>query len=90
MRFHLLCTSITAGQWTRRKISEFIRAVYRAMRGKEQFGMQDVLELLEKNPGLEKMNSEIVSNRGYYKSLFKKRTQWPRRATPSPSRMAWL
>ena len=32
--------------------------------------MKDVLELLEKNPGLEKMNSEIVSNRGYYKSLF--------------------
>jgi hypothetical protein len=32
--------------------------------------MKDVLELIEKNPGLEKMNSEIVSNRGYYKSLF--------------------
>jgi glutamate-1-semialdehyde aminotransferase/spore coat polysaccharide biosynthesis protein SpsF (cytidylyltransferase family)/predicted dehydrogenase len=49
---------------------EFIRAVYRAMRGKESFGMNDVLGLIEKNPGLEKMNSEIVSNRGYYKSLF--------------------
>ena len=32
--------------------------------------MKDVLELIEKNPGLEKMNSEIVSNHGYYKSLF--------------------
>jgi len=49
---------------------EFIRAVYRAMRDKGAFGMKDVLELLEKSPGLEKMNSEIVSNRGYYKSLF--------------------
>ena len=49
---------------------EFIRAVYRALREKESFGMKDVLELIEKNPGLEKMNSEIVSNRGYYKSLF--------------------
>jgi len=48
----------------------FIRAVYKAMRGKECFGMKDVLELIEKNPGLDKMNSEIVSNRGYYKSLF--------------------
>jgi glutamate-1-semialdehyde aminotransferase/spore coat polysaccharide biosynthesis protein SpsF (cytidylyltransferase family)/predicted dehydrogenase len=49
---------------------EFIRAVYRAMRDKGEFGMKDVLELLEKSPGLDKMNSEIVSNRGYYKSLF--------------------
>ena len=49
---------------------EFIRAVYRAMRDKGAFGMKDVLELLEKSPGLDKMNSEIVSNRGYYKSLF--------------------
>ena len=49
---------------------EFIRAVYRALHDKEAFGMKDVLHLLEKNPGLEKMNSDIVSNRGYYKSLF--------------------
>jgi glutamate-1-semialdehyde aminotransferase/spore coat polysaccharide biosynthesis protein SpsF (cytidylyltransferase family)/predicted dehydrogenase len=49
---------------------EFIRAVYKAFRERERFGMKDVLELIEKTPGLEKMNSEIVSNRGYYKSLF--------------------
>ncbi len=49
---------------------EFIRSVYRALGAKENFGMKDVLDLIEKNPGLEKMNSEIVSNRGYYKSLF--------------------
>jgi spore coat polysaccharide biosynthesis protein SpsF (cytidylyltransferase family) len=42
---------------------EFIRAVYKAFRDRESFGMKDVLELIEKNPGLEKMNSEIVSNR---------------------------
>jgi spore coat polysaccharide biosynthesis protein SpsF (cytidylyltransferase family) len=42
---------------------EFIRAVYKAFRGKESFGMKDVLELIEKNPGLAKMNSDIVSNR---------------------------
>jgi glutamate-1-semialdehyde aminotransferase/spore coat polysaccharide biosynthesis protein SpsF (cytidylyltransferase family)/predicted dehydrogenase len=49
---------------------EFIRAVYKAFRDRESFGMNDVLELIEKTPGLEKMNSEIVSNVGYYKSLF--------------------
>jgi glutamate-1-semialdehyde 2,1-aminomutase/spore coat polysaccharide biosynthesis protein SpsF len=49
---------------------EFIRAVYRGMNGKESFGMQDVVNLLEHHPEIEKMNAEIVSNRGYYKSLF--------------------
>lgn len=49
---------------------EFIRAVYQAFRHKETFGMKDVLELIDKNPELEKMNSDIVSNVGYYKSLF--------------------
>jgi len=69
------CDSITLYQHYRWTVDEaedleFIRAVYGAMRGRERFGMQDVLELLEQNPGLEKMNSEIVSNRGYYKSLY--------------------
>lgn len=49
---------------------EFIRAVYRSFGDKSDFGMNDVVALLEKNPGLKKINSEIVSNRGYYKSLY--------------------
>ena len=48
---------------------EFVRAVYEAFRQKECFGMKDILELIEKNPELEKMNADIVSNQGYYKSL---------------------
>jgi glutamate-1-semialdehyde aminotransferase/spore coat polysaccharide biosynthesis protein SpsF (cytidylyltransferase family)/predicted dehydrogenase len=49
---------------------EFVRAVYRRLKSKERFGMSDVLDLLRQNPGLERMNSDIVSNRGYYKSLY--------------------
>jgi glutamate-1-semialdehyde 2,1-aminomutase/spore coat polysaccharide biosynthesis protein SpsF len=49
---------------------EFIRAVYKAFRGRRHFGMKDILQLIEKTPGLETMNSRIVSNHGYYKSLF--------------------
>ena len=69
------CNSTTSYQncrWTVDEAEdlEFIRAVYRALSAKPDFGMKDVLELIEKNPGLEKMNSEIVSNRGYYKSLY--------------------
>ena len=49
---------------------EFIRAVYKGFRDREIFKMKDILELIEKNPSLAKMNSDIVSNVGYYKSLF--------------------
>ena len=54
------------------------------------FGMKDVLELLEKSPGLDKMNSEIVSNRGYYKSLFEdaQAAAAPRRSIEKSK--AWL
>lgn len=79
-------------RWTVDEVEdlEFIRAVYRALREKEHFGMKDVLDLIEKNPGLEKLNSEIVSNRGYYKSLFEDAT-----AAAAPKRSiekskAWL
>jgi glutamate-1-semialdehyde aminotransferase/spore coat polysaccharide biosynthesis protein SpsF (cytidylyltransferase family)/predicted dehydrogenase len=69
---------------------EFIREVYRAFRGKEHFGMKDVLTLIEKNPGLEKMNSEIVSNRGYYKSLFADANAAAAPARPIEKSKAWL
>ena len=79
-------------RWTvdETKDLEFIRTVYRALGEKRNFGMRDVLELLEKNAGLEKMNSEIVSNRGYYKSLFDEAS-----AAAAPGRsiaksLAWL
>ena len=69
---------------------DFIRAVYKAFREKESFGMKDVFELIEKTPGLEKMNSEIVSNHGYYKSLFEdaRSAAAPRRSIEKSK--AWL
>jgi glutamate-1-semialdehyde 2,1-aminomutase/spore coat polysaccharide biosynthesis protein SpsF len=69
---------------------EFIRAVYKAFRGQENFGMKDVLQLIEKNPGLENMNSEIVSNRGYYKSLFEDAHAAAAPRRPIGKSNAWL
>ncbi len=49
---------------------EFIRAIYSLLyKNNHQFGMEDVLELLKKNPDLEKLNSHIARNEGYAKSL---------------------
>ena len=52
--------------------------------------MKDVLDLIAKTPGLAKMNSDIVSNRGYYKSLFEeaRAASAPRRAIDKS--LAWL
>lgn len=41
---------------------EFVRAVYKAFRSRETFGMKDILELIERNPQLYKINSGIVSS----------------------------
>jgi glutamate-1-semialdehyde aminotransferase/spore coat polysaccharide biosynthesis protein SpsF (cytidylyltransferase family)/predicted dehydrogenase len=69
---------------------EFIRAVYKAFRGQDHFGMKDVLQLLEKTPGLKKLNSEIVSNRGYYKSLFEEARASAAVRRPVEKSRAWL
>jgi glutamate-1-semialdehyde aminotransferase/spore coat polysaccharide biosynthesis protein SpsF (cytidylyltransferase family)/predicted dehydrogenase len=69
---------------------EFIRAVYKAFRERESFGMKDVLELIERNPGLEKMNSDIVSNVGYYKSLFEEAHAAAAPARQIEKSKAWL
>jgi glutamate-1-semialdehyde aminotransferase/spore coat polysaccharide biosynthesis protein SpsF (cytidylyltransferase family)/predicted dehydrogenase len=69
---------------------EFIRAVYKAFRERKGFGMEDVLELIEKTPGLAKMNSEIVSNRGYYKSLFEEARVAAAPRRPIEQSKAWI
>lgn len=48
---------------------EFVRSVYREFKGKETFGMEDVILLLEQKPELGNINSDILRNSGYYKSL---------------------
>jgi len=69
---------------------EFIRAVYKAFRERESFGMKDVLQLIDKNPGLTQMNSEIVSNQGYYKSLFADARAEAAPPRPIDQSKAWL
>jgi spore coat polysaccharide biosynthesis protein SpsF (cytidylyltransferase family) len=48
----------------------FIKAVLETLYPKKpDFGMQDILELLEHNPHIEEMNKGIMRNEGYAKSL---------------------
>lgn len=47
---------------------EFVRRVYHEL-GENMFSMEDILKLLERCPEIGAINSNIVRNSGYYKSL---------------------
>lgn len=69
---------------------EFVCAVYGAFRGRESFLMKDILQLLREQPELEKLNSQVVSNRGYYKSLFEDAQAVAAPSRPIEKSKAWL
>ena len=48
---------------------EFISSVYKHLSSVPNFGMNDVLKLLEKKPELEALNRHLTRNEGYAKSL---------------------
>lgn len=63
---------LSAKRWTvdEPRDLEFVRAVYERLgRDGAPFGMAEVLALLEREPGLESLNTGIVRNAGYLKSL---------------------
>jgi spore coat polysaccharide biosynthesis protein SpsF len=47
---------------------EFVRAIYHHFQT-DLFGMEDILNLLQEQPELRAINSEIKRNEGYQKSL---------------------
>jgi len=52
--------------------------------------MKDILQLLREQPELEKLNSQVVSNRGYYKSLFEDAQAVAAPSRPIEKSKAWL
>ncbi len=48
---------------------EFVRAVYARFNPNEMFGWREVLSLLDGDPALAQLNSSLVRNEGYYRSL---------------------
>jgi len=85
-------SSLLHCRWTvdEREDLEFVRAVYGAFRGRENFLMNDILHLVHDHPEVERLNSEIVSNRGYYKSLFQEARAAAAPHRPIEQSEAWL
>ena len=69
---------------------EFVRGVYKALREKPEFGMKDVVELLRDKPELERLTSEVVTNQGYYKSLYQDADGAAAAKRPIEKSKAWL
>jgi glutamate-1-semialdehyde aminotransferase/spore coat polysaccharide biosynthesis protein SpsF (cytidylyltransferase family) len=69
---------------------EFVRAVYRELSGNGGFGFAEVLDLLRKRPDLASMQTEVVSNEGYYTSLYRKATAGAAPKLPIAQSQAWL
>ena len=59
-------------RWTVDEPSDlnFVRHVFAAFRGKEDFGMKDVLDYINMNPAVQDLNSSITANEGYLRSLY--------------------
>ena len=85
-------SSVLHCRWTvdEQEDLDFVRAVYGAFRGKKIFLMKDILQLIRDQPEIEKLNSQIVSNRGYYKSLYAESVAGPAPARRQEQSKAWL
>jgi glutamate-1-semialdehyde 2,1-aminomutase/spore coat polysaccharide biosynthesis protein SpsF len=56
---------------------EFVRAVYAYLADRPDFGLHDVLRLLEEKPGLRAIQERTVLNEGYYHSLYQQAAAGP-------------
>jgi glutamate-1-semialdehyde 2,1-aminomutase len=69
----------------------FVRAVYSAMNGNgAAFGHKEVFELLRGRPELAAIQTEIVTNEGYYGSLYKQAKAGPANKLPLAQSRAWF
>jgi len=72
-----------AHRWTVDYVSdlEFIDRIYAEFSGNGHFGFRDILRLLKERPDLAATQTEVISNEGYYRSLYEQA-----RAGSAPSR----
>jgi glutamate-1-semialdehyde aminotransferase/spore coat polysaccharide biosynthesis protein SpsF (cytidylyltransferase family) len=49
---------------------EFVRRVFDAFTGKEDFGMKEVLDFLNQHSSVQELNEAVINNEGYYRSLY--------------------
>jgi glutamate-1-semialdehyde aminotransferase/spore coat polysaccharide biosynthesis protein SpsF (cytidylyltransferase family) len=86
-------TTIPSGlRWTvdEPRDLEFVRRVYGAFSGGPVFGMNDVLGFLEMNPAVQEVNSSIIPNEGYLRSLYDEAPSGAARRRTQQKSQEWL
>ena len=83
---------LSAQRWTvdEPQDLEFVRSIYKHLGGQPEFGMRDVLALLQRQPELLQLQGKAIMNEGYYKSLYQQAAAGaaPKRAVVQSQ--AWL
>jgi glutamate-1-semialdehyde aminotransferase/spore coat polysaccharide biosynthesis protein SpsF (cytidylyltransferase family) len=69
---------------------EFVRQVYAELAHIPEFGVNDVLDLLERKPALLKRQGHAVMNEGYYRTLYEQAPRGAAPARPLAQSKAWL
>lgn len=69
---------------------DFIRQVYRSFAPRTDFGMQEVLELLQQRPELREINAAAIMNEGYYRTLYQQAVAGSAPKPPLAQSQAWL
>ena len=79
-------------RWTVDEVDdlEFVRGIYAAFNGNGDFGMNDVLKVLEQRPDLATTEGRFIANEGYYKTLYAQAVAGPAPKHSIAKSLAWL
>ncbi len=69
---------------------EFVRRIYEEFSGNNDFGFQDIFRLLRERPELATIQTETVTNEGYYKSLYQQARAGSAARRPLAQSQEWL
>jgi glutamate-1-semialdehyde 2,1-aminomutase/spore coat polysaccharide biosynthesis protein SpsF len=69
---------------------QFVEKIYAAMNGNGSFGYKDILELLHRRPDLAAIQTETLTNEGYYRSLYRQAEAGAAPARTLTESKAWL
>jgi glutamate-1-semialdehyde aminotransferase/spore coat polysaccharide biosynthesis protein SpsF (cytidylyltransferase family) len=69
---------------------EFVRNIYRELSDRGPFGVNDVLQLLKERPDLATVQTQAISNEGYYRSLYAQARAGSASKRPIVESQAWF
>jgi glutamate-1-semialdehyde 2,1-aminomutase/spore coat polysaccharide biosynthesis protein SpsF len=69
---------------------EFVRRIYEEFSGNKHFGFQDIFRLLRERPELATIQTETITNEGYYKSLYQQARTGSAAKRPLAQSQEWL